>query len=212
MGLDAVFFDFDGTLADSYPAITASVNHVRRRRGLATILEENVRPFVGHGPEYLMEHTVPGSDPKKCLMIYRRHYPSVMMDGTKLLPGAQELLSHLKTTGKKIALCSNKPRFCCEELLAHLGVWDKFDVVLGPEDVDRPKPAPDMLVEAMKRLRLVADSVLFIGDMSIDIQTARDAGVEVWVVPTGSETTSKLQYAMPDGILRVLYEAIVLID
>ena len=56
----AVLFDFDGTLADSYPAITASVNAVRAAHGLPPLDEDTVRRHVGRGPAYLMEHTVPG--------------------------------------------------------------------------------------------------------------------------------------------------------
>src|SRR5690349_14262539 len=58
----AVLFDFDGTLGDSYQAITASVNHVRAAHGLPPLAEAEVRRHVGHGPAYLLGHTVPGAD------------------------------------------------------------------------------------------------------------------------------------------------------
>ena len=62
MPLRAVLFDFDGTLADSYPAITASVNHVRAAHGLPALDEAEIRRHVGRGPAYLLEHTVPGAE------------------------------------------------------------------------------------------------------------------------------------------------------
>lgn len=207
----AVFFDFDGTLIDSYPAIAASVNYLRSQHNLSPLQVDEVRRFVGHGPIYLLEHTVPGGDPEKCLKLYREHHPAVMFSGTELLPGAEELLALLQDAGKKVGLCSNKPRVFSEELLAHFHWRDKFDVVLGPEDVAHVKPAPDMLIEGMRRLQIEAVEALYIGDMSVDIQTARGAGVNVWVVPTGSETEQMLQSAQPDRLLHDLYDVVSLL-
>src|ERR1700736_4352992 len=78
----AVLFDFDGTLVDSYPAITASVNHVRACRGRPPLAEAEVRKHVGRGPAYLLEHTVPGTDVEADLERYRAHHPSVLRSGT----------------------------------------------------------------------------------------------------------------------------------
>src|SRR5438105_1840340 len=89
----AVLFDFDGTLADSYPAITASVNHVRAAHGLPPLPEPEVRRHVGRGPVYLLEHTVPGCDPQVEVVRYRAHHPSVLRSGTRLLPGAAAALA-----------------------------------------------------------------------------------------------------------------------
>src|SRR5262249_6346978 len=80
----AVVFDFDGTLVDSYAAITASVNHVREQHGLTPLPEAEVRRFVGHGPAYLLENTVPGAELPADVERYRAHHPSVLHIGTRL--------------------------------------------------------------------------------------------------------------------------------
>ena len=85
---DAVFFDFDGTLADSYDAIAASVNHVRAHHGLPRMSVAEVRVHVGRGPGHLLAHTVGVGDPGQNEMLYRQHHPTVMREGTRLLPGA----------------------------------------------------------------------------------------------------------------------------
>jgi phosphoglycolate phosphatase-like HAD superfamily hydrolase len=82
------------------------------------------------------------------------------------------------------------------------------DLVLGPEAVLHPKPAPDMLLTALERLKLTPNEVLYVGDMTVDIQTARAAGVHVWVVPTGSDERAALEAAHPDRVLRDLYELV----
>ncbi len=204
--LRAVLFDFDGTLADSYPAITASVNHVRAAHGLPPLPEPEVRRFVGRGVGYLLEHTVPGTDVSADAELYRKHHPSVMRAGTRLLPGAAKMLAGLKQRGLRLAVCSNKPITYTRALLADLNVARFFDAVLGPEDVARPKPAPDMLLAGLNQLGVTAAEVLYVGDMTVDIDTARAAGVTVWVLPTGSDDRAKLVAAQPDAIVEDLHE------
>jgi phosphoglycolate phosphatase-like HAD superfamily hydrolase len=78
--------------------------------------------------------------------------------------------------------------------------------VLGPEDVARPKPAPDMLRVALERLGVAPARALYVGDMGVDVETARAAGVPVWVVATGSDTREALAAARPDRLLTGLAE------
>ena len=202
----AVLFDFDGTLGDSYPAITASVNHVRALHGLPPLPEAEVRRHVGRGPGHLLQHTVGQGDPEANAAAYRAHHPSVLHSGTRLLPGAADALRTLHARGLKLGVCSNKPVAFTRELLSYLGVAAYLDVVLGPEDVARPKPAPDMLLAGLARLGVSADEALYVGDMTVDVETARAAGVRVWIVPTGSDTAEAIARARPDRTLRGLGE------
>jgi phosphoglycolate phosphatase len=195
-----VVFDFDGTLGDSYPAITASVNHVRACHGLPPLPEAEVRRHVGRGPAYLLAHTVGSSTPED-LAAYRAHHPSVLFSGTRLMPGAAETLAALHRAGKLLAVCSNKPVAFTRDLLDHFRLLPLFNAVLGPEDVPRPKPAPDMLVTALARLQVPPAEALYVGDMVVDVETARAAGVRVWVVPTGSDDRATLVAAHPDRVL-----------
>jgi phosphoglycolate phosphatase len=201
----AVLFDFDGTLGDSYPAITATVNHVRALHHLGPLSEGEVRRHVGRGVEYLLAHTVPGGAPAADAAAYRAHHPSVLRSGTRLMPGAAEALEALHRRGLRLGVCSNKPVAFTRELVAYLGVAGWLDVVLGPEDVARPKPAPDMILAALDRLHLPPGDVLYVGDMVVDVQTARAAGVAVWIVPTGSDEPQTVARAAPDRLLPDLH-------
>ena len=202
----AVLFDFDGTLGDSYPAITASVNHVRGLRGLPPLAEAVVRRHVGRGADFLMKETVERGDVAANVSAYKEHHPSVMHSGTHLYPGVTDTLRRLHNKGLLLAVCSNKPVAFTRDLLSYLKVAEYFAAVLGPEDVARPKPAPDMLLAGLTRLGVSAAAALYVGDMTIDIQTARGAGVTVWVVPTGSDLRETLVEAKPDRLLRDLSE------
>jgi phosphoglycolate phosphatase len=129
-----------------------------------------------------------------------------MRSGTRLLPGAAEVLAALHRSGKRLAVCSNKPVAYTRELLEHFGLMSFLNAVVGPEDVAHLKPAPDMLLLALARLGVSPEEALYVGDMVVDIATARTSGVKVWVVPTGSEAPAVLAAARPDRHLRDLNE------
>jgi phosphoglycolate phosphatase len=76
-----------------------------------------------------------------------------------------------------------------------------FTTVFGPERCPRPKPAPDMLIGALDELRVSPQDALYVGDMTIDIETGRAAGVEVWVIPSGTQSREVLAAASPARIL-----------
>jgi phosphoglycolate phosphatase len=165
-----------------------------------------VRRHVGRGPAYLLTHTVPQGDVNDNVDAYREHHPSVLRSGTRLLPGAADTLHALHERGLKLGVCSNKPVDFTRELLSYLGVAPYLDVVLGPENVARPKPAPDMLLAALPRLGVAAEESLYVGDMTVDVETARAAGVRVWIVPTGSDTPEAIARARPERTLHDLSE------
>jgi phosphoglycolate phosphatase len=204
--IEAVLFDFDGTLIDSFGAIAASVNHVRQRRGLAAMSVEEVTKYVGRGATHLLRDTIGVGDPQENLNWYSEHHPSVLATHTKLLPGAEEIIKQLHSRGLILGICSNKPLAFSRELVKILGIAEKLALVCGPEDVGRHKPAPDMLLFAMKKLGVGPDQTLYVGDMVVDIKTARAAGVPVFVIATGTESAETLAAAQPDGMLGKLEE------
>lgn len=206
MPTTAVLFDLDGTLIDSFQAIAASVNHVRARRGIGPLSVEEVTRHVGRGATRLLAETVGVGDPEENYAAYAAHHETVIRPLTVLLPGAEEALTTLHARGARLGVCSNKPIAFTRELVKHLGIDRLLAVLMGPEDVGRHKPAPDMLLEAMRRLGARAEETLYVGDMRVDIETARAAGVRVWVVPTGTESRLVLEQAGPDRVLSGLAE------
>jgi 2-phosphoglycolate phosphatase len=198
MPFRAVLFDFDGTLADSYDAITASVNHVRQRHGLPALAERDVRHMVGRGLLQLMRDVVPGGDAEADAKVYQAHHPSVMFDHTRLLPGVGQAIRDLHAAGLKLAVCSNKPVAITRQLLESLGVAALFEAAYGPEDGGAPKPDPAMVHLAIGKLGVPGAETLYVGDMPVDVETARNAGINVWVVCTGSSSADELARAHPD--------------
>jgi phosphoglycolate phosphatase len=120
----AVFFDLDGTLIDSYDAITSSVNHVRRNRSLEPLTVDEVRSKVGHGVEKLLRSTVPGTDLASDIPLYKEHHQVACVQYTRLLPGAVELLDLLAKHGIGVGICSNKPKGFTRLILQ--AVWHRM--------------------------------------------------------------------------------------
>ncbi|OWK43621.1 HAD family hydrolase [Fimbriiglobus ruber] len=198
----AALFDFDGTLADSFTAIAASTNHVRAAYGLPVVPESVVREYVGLGLPNLMENLVPIAPVEEAVAIYREHHETVMVAGTKLLPGVADTLAVLARRGFKLAVCSNKRVEFTKHLVTALGLGPLFAAVLGPEDVGRPKPDPAMLLEALRRLEVSPGDAIYVGDMAIDVHVGKAAGVTTWIVPGGATGKESVADAGPDRILR----------
>lgn len=202
----AVLFDLDGTLIDGYPAIAASVNALLADHGVPAMSIEQIKPYVGRGLGVMLQALIPKSDMDRDVAAYRRYYERLMYDGTFLLPGGKSLLSALAKAETKLGICSNKLATFTERLLRHLDILQYFRVVLGPEHVVYPKPAPDMLVAAAQRLNESVERFLYIGDMSVDVEAGKAAGMTVWVVATGSESIETLNRTAADRVFHDLVE------
>ncbi len=204
--LKAALFDLDGTLIDSFPAIAASVNHVRALRGLAPLPLDDVKRRVGRGARVLLAETVPAGDPADNLAAYTEHHPTVIREATVLLPGVIDTLQTLHGRGVRLGICSNKPIAFTHVIAEHFGLAPLLSALLGPEDAGRHKPAPDMLLLAMRRLGVTPAETLYVGDMTVDVLTGRAAGVETWAVATGTESAQTLRAAGATRVLAALDE------
>jgi phosphoglycolate phosphatase len=142
-----------------------------------------------------MDTILPGIDHDVAAKLYRKHHPTVMKSHTKLLPGVAEGLAALKAAGVKLGVCSNKPAYFTRSLLEMLEIDGFFDVVFGPDDVGVAKPDPTMVLRALEKLGVPKEQALYVGDMSVDIETGRAAGIETWVMPTGSHDEATLRAA-----------------
>lgn len=198
----AALFDFDGTLADSFAAIAASTNHVRRSFGLPEMTVAEVRRYVGHGLPALMRELCPGFDPDEAVRRYREHHPTVMVSGTKLFPGVADTLRDLHTRGIRLGVCSNKAVQFTKALVRDLGLGEWMTGVFGPEDAGgKPKPDPTMLLEACRRLDVQPAETVYVGDMIVDVQAGKAAGIRVWLVHVGMAGSEDPTAAGPDRVL-----------
>ena len=196
-----IIFDFDGTLIDSYEAIAESLNHVRSFFSLPPFPAEEIRPMVGHGLEQLIARAVGADRVDAGVKLFRQSYAGICESKTRILPQVKETLDTLERRGYQMAIASNKPSYFARDILKALEFDHLFAEVLGPNDVQRPKPDPEMLEIIIMRIGLSPEEVVYVGDMPLDVEAGRRAGVAVYAVPTGSATRNDLLQARPDRLL-----------
>ena len=176
----AYIFDLDGTLLDTLGDLAASVNAALEACQMPCRSIDEVRAFVGNGVRVLMQRAVPeGTDEKRieeALEVFRRHYLVHSMDTTCPYEGIITLLRALKSRGKKIAVVSNKFQKATQELCAHF-FGSLVNVAIGESEQIRKKPAPDTVLEAMRRLNVDTTQAVYIGDSDVDIETARNCSL-----------------------------------
>jgi HAD superfamily hydrolase (TIGR01662 family) len=150
-----------------------------------------------------MVHFVGEKLADQAIAIYRPHHTKALKTKgkVKLLPGALGILKFLKGRGYKLAIASNRPDKFTRIILKVLGVSKLFNVVLCADRADRPKPYPDMLWAIARSLKVDRQEVLYVGDMTIDVDCGRRAGVRMVAVATGSSSKKELKYLNPWRII-----------
>lgn len=205
-GIKVLIFDLDGTLVNAYKAVASSLNYAFKRAGFPPIDDAVIKRSVGWGDLHLIRRFVPNADVDKILQIYRRHHLYSLKTGTRFLPGARKLIDDLKKHGYKLAIASNRPTRFSLIILETLKVRGHFDIVLCADKVKRAKPAPDILLELLKRFNKKSSEVLYVGDMMIDIQTGKRAHVKTIAVSTGSCTLQELKSLKPFKVIKKISE------
>lgn len=188
-------FDFDYTLADSSQGIVTCFRHVLNRYGYWNVDDFAIKRTIG---KTLIESfsILSGITDAGTLEIYRKEYvkeaDKYMTVNTRLFPETTEILAELKTRGAKIGIVSTKFRYRILELLEHVLPEGTIDVIVGGEDVQVPKPSPEGIFFALKELNAEKTSTLYIGDSTVDAETARAAGVDFAGVLHGMTTREEL--------------------
>lgn len=177
-------FDLDGTLADSLGDISRALGKVLRRHGREAISEETTRELIGKGPRTLLERawTLTGKAAEaeelpELTRTYLEEYRRNPKGGTRSFPGVDAGLRRLVQTGWRLGLCTNKDGRAARALVRELGWESWIRAVVSGEEGFR-KPDPRALHTAFRKLHAPRGRHLFIGDSEVDLQTARNAGVE----------------------------------
>lgn len=197
-------FDIDGTLVDTVELIVRALDHTFRkhlgveiprdelRRTIGLPLHEQVRLF-DHLVDFVPDHRAMEADE---IAFYESHQHL-----ERVIPEAVEALKEAKDAGLRTALVTSKNRTELETFLPRLNVDGWVDTVVSSSDVARPKPAPDPVLVALKRLNTSPQEAVFVGDTVYDIHCARGAGVKVIAVSWGAHPTEMLRAESPDWLM-----------
>ena len=182
MKFKAVIFDLDGTLLNTLEDLTDSMNCVLKRNRLPEHNLAAYRYFVGDGIEMLVRRALPfevasENDFQRFVREMKSEYASRWLLKTRPYPGVPEMLAAFAAAGIAMAVLSNKPDDASNEIVKSLLPNIDFRIVLGATPERPKKPDPSAALEIASRLGISPEDFLFMGDTSIDMQTACAAGM-----------------------------------
>ena len=195
----------DGTVLDTLDDLADSVNRSLREFGLPEVSRFQVGQSLGNGAKYLIRHCLPeGSDEALCeqvLSFYKPWYDAHCLIKTKPYDGILQLMETLRADGVSQAIISNKPDSAVQEL-AEAFFPGLMDVVIGENPAVMRKPSPDTVPAAASQMGLMASDCVYIGDTEVDLETARNAGMDCIPVSWGFRTEEQLCAAGAEEIIR----------
>lgn len=198
----AVLFDLDGTLVDSYSALTEAVNHARRTHGLDDLNSARIRELVGDGVETLLQRAFERTEvPRTVVHAFESRYDEVCCHESKVLADVETTLAELDRLGVQMAVCTNKPTIFSKKILDFLGLSRYFRAIVGPDLAGARKPEARHLLVTLESVDCDRERALFVGDMPVDVRAARNSGIDVAVVASGSSTREELDASGPDHFL-----------
>jgi len=189
-----LIFDLDGTLIDSRLDLANAVNAARRHMGMEALENERVYSYVGNGAPVLIRRALgeqaTEAELREALEFFLEYYRDHDLDHTTLYPGVRQSLDRLRDSGKRMAVLTNKPVRMSRNIVDGLGVGGYFFQVYGGNSFEFKKPNPIGIEALMKEAGLGRESTIMIGDSSVDVQTARNAGVPCCGVTYGFQPES----------------------
>jgi phosphoglycolate phosphatase len=210
---DLILFDLDGTLVESAPEILDAVNDTLRDFALPEVTQQHVNDWIGHGTRELLiqalaysgrthEATVRTSESLALIASrFDAHYQRRCGTRSQLYPQVRETLTALRGQGVKLAVVTNKEgRYTSTVLQAH-GLAPLLDAVVSGDSFPSKKPDPTGVHSCLRHFGVAPERALFVGDSSIDVATARNAGVRVWALPYGYNMGQPLEACAPDRII-----------
>ena len=180
MKYTTIVFDCDGTLLDTLTDLRNAVNYVLRAHDLPERSVPEVKAALGNGVAHLMRQSLPDSISEAEFNTYldefKTYYGKHLQDYTAPYPGMLDVLDALRAKGYKLAIVSNK----IQEGITPLNkeyFGDRLPVAIGERPGLQRKPAPDMVLQALKELGSTPEESIYVGDSEVDVATAENSGL-----------------------------------
>ena len=185
MKYDLVIFDLDGTLMDTSKSITKTVNSAMEELGKKQYSIDECVKFVGGGVSGLARNIL-GKEKyedvtnEEMEKVIRKYYDIYFDYGVEPYKGIPELLDFLEQNGVKKGIVTNKDHETALSAVdKKLSKW-KFDGIFGSNEKEYPnKPNPYNVDRMAQNLNISKEKILFVGDMLVDVNTAKNAGIDI---------------------------------
>jgi len=172
-----ILFDLDGTLIDSTEAILESFHNSFTVYDFPFPDDERIKALIGHPLDVMYrELGVKEELIWDFVNIYKEHYRKISTQKTILLKNAKEAVQTAAEFAS-LGIVTTKTGKYSQVLMEHFGLMDKFDVLIGREDVQNPKPSAEPILKAVEKFDTANKEIWMIGDTQMDLLSAKNAGV-----------------------------------
>lgn len=198
---EAVFFDLDGTLADTVELIVRCFRHTVEVHSVGQVDDEAWLSTMGRPlRDQMREFVDDEAEVERMANTYATYQRTIHDDMVHAFPGAEETVEALKAAGTRVAVVTSKRRHMAERTLACCGLGGAFELLVCADDVRKGKPDPEPVLLALDAMGLAdrAERVLFVGDAPFDIEAGKGAGTRTVAVEWGSFPREVLSQAGPD--------------
>ncbi|OKK03371.1 hydrolase [Streptomyces sp. CB03234] len=188
----AVIFDLDGTLVDSEPNYYEAGRRLLERYGVTDFGWDRHTDFIGIGTretlEVLKEEYGIDAPIEELLAGKNRHYLELARAATEVFPEMRAFVELLHARGVPMAVASGSSRAAIEAVLGGTGLDAYLTTLVSAEEVERGKPAPDVFLEAARRLGVEPAHCVVLEDAPPGAAAATAAGMRCIAVPYVPET------------------------
>jgi len=207
-----IIFDLDGTLINSIESIHEGFNYAIKSLGYQPIELDELRVLSIDSFLNAMGKLVGPGEVNVAMRLFKEKYIELIVDTPPLFSDVSRVVLSLKDSGLLLGIATNMEGNHAKKILRQSNLEEYFMVVIGADDPGRSKPHPDMIFDALKRMDLPKENVVFVGDSVIDIETGKNAGVDVYAVLTGFETKEGLSARRPRRILNRLEDLMKIVE
>jgi len=175
--IEAVLFDLDGVIINSFESWYQAFNAMLRRYGREEISREEFKVKCW-GPD--LKHNLDAWNLDEEAGHYCIDKQLELVGLIELFPDVKEVLNRIRHEYKyKVGLVTNTPKKNVARILEHFQLARLFDVVITGDDVHEGKPNAEMVIEACRRLKVKPENTILVGDTESDFQAGKSAGCTV---------------------------------
>jgi len=196
-----LLFDLDGTLADSFPGISQSINQTLTTLGREPVPVERLRSFVGARLAVVFGTLLQSHDEAlvdRAVDIYRPLFDEVGILESRVFPGIPEALATFREAGHSLQVVTVRSIDSARLVVRHVGIDRFFDAIHGPDRTQRTGDKADLVRAALDRAGAQACDALLLGDRAEDVRAARAHGVRAVAAGWGYSAPDELRDARPD--------------
>ncbi|MEA2090807.1 MAG: HAD family hydrolase [Campylobacterota bacterium] len=188
-----ILFDLDGTLIDSTDAILETFHHSFEVHHYPHPDVEDIKALIGYPLDVMYEELgVSRDEVWDYVATYKEYYREISTKRTTLLANAKEAVTYANEFAT-LGIVTTKTGRYSKILMEHFELMHYFEVLIGREDVEKPKPDAEPILKALEMLDIVNKEIWMIGDTKLDLISAKNAGINSIGVLSGYDSHSILK-------------------